>query len=94
LKIDTAFLYLPVEEWNGYDSYNSACKFIKNVNVVNDRAERGVRLAADFLNRAQFEDRFQNVLQVVENDRKLLQDQRKRGNSNKETWFLHISIRR
>ena len=40
--------------------------------VVNDAAERGVKLVQDFQEAAQKEKRNQNVLQVVENFRKLI----------------------
>ena len=90
LKIDTAFLTLPVDEWDENECFKGACKLINNIHVVNDSAERGVKLASDFLCRAQLEQRYQHLLQVVENDRSLLQNQRIRGHSNRETWFLHM----
>ena len=42
----------------------------KSCNVVNDSAERGVKLSSDFLAAAHSEKHYQNVLQVVEQDRK------------------------
>ena len=45
--------------------------------VVNDSAERGVKLAADFLEAARSEGRFQDILQVVEKSRADTPDQRK-----------------
>jgi len=48
---------------------NSA-KNVAAVNVVNDCAERGVKLASDFVDTARSVEHFQNVLQVVEKDRK------------------------
>ena len=64
---------------------------VKNLEVVNDSAERGVRLAADYLTRTQIESKYQNVLQVVEKDRHLVADQRYRSQSStRETWFLRF----
>ena len=64
---------------------------MKNLEVVNDSAERGVRLAADYLSRTQIESKYQNVLQVVENDSHLVPDQRHRSwSSTRETWFLRF----
>ena len=46
--------------------------------VVNDVAERGVKLCNDFIGSSRDEERFQNILQVVENHRKAQPNQRKR----------------
>ena len=51
---------------------------IDNVSVVKDSAERGVKLTSDFLSGARKEENLQNILQVVENDRRNLPNQRKR----------------
>ena len=45
--------------------------------VVNDAAERGVKLCNDILPYAKGEARLQNVLQVVENNRARKGNQRK-----------------
>ena len=60
---------------------------IDHIKVVNDAAERGVKLAQDFQEAARKEKRYQNVLQqVVESSRKLIPDQRisKTG----QLWYL------
>ena len=38
LKIDTAFLTFPVDEWDENECFNGACKLINNIHVVNDSA--------------------------------------------------------
>ena len=48
---------------------------IDHIKVVNDAAERSVKLAQDFQGAARKEKRYQNVLQVVENSRKLIPGQ-------------------
>ena len=78
LGIETEFLNLPVDEWKAAPSYILACDIIKNIRTVNDMAERGVKLASDFISAAKIESRYQNVLQVVENERVRLPNQRKR----------------
>ena len=55
LKIDTAVLTLPVDEWDENECFKGACKIINNIHVVSDRAERGVKLASHFLCRVQLE---------------------------------------
>ena len=43
---------------------------MNSLNVVNDSAERGVKLSSDFLDTAKTEENYQNILQVVEDHRK------------------------
>ena len=45
---------------------------------MNDSAERGCKLADDFKDSARDEIKFQHILQVVENDRDLIPNQRVR----------------
>ena len=42
---------------------------VRAINVVNDCAERGVKLTSDFVTAARGEQHLQNVLQAVEHDR-------------------------
>ncbi|KAJ8400578.1 hypothetical protein AAFF_G00393470 [Aldrovandia affinis] len=62
LHVDPAFLSLDVEDW-------ATSAAFQVVNVVNDCAERGVRLTSDFVAAARSEQHLQNVLQAVEHDR-------------------------
>ena len=77
LKVE-GFINKPAEEWPLDEDYVKAKLIIDNVSVVNDSAERGVKLASDFLSGARQEENLQNILQVVENDRRNLPNQRKR----------------
>ena len=70
LQLGSEFLAEDVEAWSNSSSYQSSLINIKALNVVNDCAERGVKLSSDFLTSAKGEDHYQNVLQVVEQDRK------------------------
>jgi len=91
LGIKTDFLTCPIETWQFHPSFQSAKIIISNLRVVNDSAERGVKLGYDFLSVAQTEKIYQNVLQVVENDRARVADQRKRRKcSESEKWFLYL----
>ena len=64
LGIDPSFLATPVENWKGNLQYQQAEKTVKHLRVVNDSAERGVKLGMDYLSAAKLEDRYQDVLQV------------------------------
>ena len=57
--------------------------------VVNDGAERGVRLCHDFISQARREDRHQQILQVVENNRNQQPNQRSRKTDTKR-WYLKL----
>jgi hypothetical protein len=92
LQIDADFLELPVNEWEDSQSYLTALEMIQNLWVVNDSAERGVKLASDFLSAAHIEKRYQNVLQVVENDRAQMPNQRKRMKHDTERWFINLHV--
>ena len=59
-------------------SYISSKTKINAFYVINDCAERRVKLSADFTGAAKSEEHFQNVLQVVEMDRKERPNLRKR----------------
>ena len=52
------FLPIDVEDWVANEAFQ--------INVVNDCAERGVKLTSDFVAAAKNEEHLQNVLQIVE----------------------------
>ena len=89
LRLDTAFLDKSVESWKDDDTYLRAKEVVDSLAVVNDSAERGVKLCHDFLTTAKKDDNLQNILQVVENNRNQLPNQRKRTTSSKN-WFLKL----
>ena len=70
LNIGTSFLNEPVVEWNSCKAYFSAKTFVQRLNVVNDCAERGVKLASDFAETAKTGCSLNSALQVVEKSRK------------------------
>ena len=67
-----------VDEWDNSPSYEAAKAAVKSLPVVNDGAERGVKITSEFLESARKEETFQTRLQVAENDRKAVPNQRKR----------------
>ena len=50
LGIECDWLLQPVSTWSGSDGYNKALEYVRNVKVVNDIAERGVKMMSDFAN--------------------------------------------
>jgi hypothetical protein len=57
-------------------------KVICSMRVVNDTAERGVKLVEDYLGSYKDEKEFQQLLQVVERNRKMFPDFRKKKSVN------------
>lgn len=78
LEINHEFLTEPVEAWPESAAYQASLANVDALNVINDCAERGVKLSSDFLSASRSEGHYQNVLQVVEEDRRSLPNLRKR----------------
>ena len=78
LEIDPKFMDYPVETW----THKAGKDNVRSINCVNDCAERGVKLSSDFLGSARTEKNYQNVLQVVEKDRKTTPNLRSRKKLN------------
>ena len=70
MKVDSSFLELPVRTWCDNAEYLRAKDVVDHLCVVNDAGERGVKLSQDFLSTTTTEDKYANVLQVVEDCRK------------------------
>ena len=70
LQLDPQFLTEDVTNRSESTSYQTSLTNLQALNVVNDCAERGVKLNSDFLSSARVEEHYQNVLQVAEHDRK------------------------
>ena len=64
------FLSENVNNWPGQPSFLSSKAKTAAMNVVNDSAERGVKLSIDYLDATRSEEHYQNVLQAVDEDRK------------------------
>ena len=71
LGVESDFLKSPAELWDGHPNYNRALDIVKNLNVVNDPAERGVNLATEFNNNVTRSNQNSDLYQVVERDRKV-----------------------
>ena len=89
LGIDSNFMKKPVEEWCGISSYVMNQEVINSLRVVNDAAERGVKLCSDFISSAQKEAKLQHILQVLENRRAQVPNQRNPSVKSK-SWFLTL----
>lgn len=68
-EINSEFLHENAAVWSDMGSYQQSLENIDALNVVNDSAERAVKLTTDFLPFARSENTFQHILQVVESNR-------------------------
>lgn len=79
LNIGTGWLAKPVEDWSSEAEFQTAEKFVRSVKVVNDAAERGVKLISDFSTIITTDpEQRQALLQAVENHRKKFPDFKKK----------------
>lgn len=71
MEISTTFMRKPAEEWCSDESYLDAKQRVASLTVVNDVAERGVKLISDF-NMKSTRDPVQQqyLLQVIEEHRR------------------------
>jgi hypothetical protein len=92
LKLDTQtdFLVTNVTEWEEIPSYKACCTVVRQLRIVNDTAERGVKLGSEYLSSAKGEERYQNVLQTVEGSYKQCPNLRKRVKKDDFKWILHV----
>ena len=90
LGIDRSFLNRPVSEWRSDEGWLKGKKIVNELAVTNDAAERGVALAFDFLGSAKQETAYQNILQVVDNQRKAVPNQRRREKVLAKEWHLTL----
>jgi len=81
LEMDMDFLNDDIENWPGHPAFLISKEKTTCLNVVNDSAERSVKLSADFIEAAKSEEHYQNILQVVESHRKETPNLRKRKRS-------------
>ncbi|GBN71039.1 hypothetical protein AVEN_82694-1 [Araneus ventricosus] len=78
LNIDISFLNISPDLWDRDDSYLKSQEIFQNLRVVNDTAERGIKLMQDFNGLlAVDEEQKQFLLQCVEDQRKQYSDCKK-----------------
>ena len=61
------FQNIPINAYETEKSYIQAKKTVTHLQVVNDSTERSVKLSTDFLSSVRSENKYQDVLQDIEN---------------------------
>ena len=78
LKVKADWLTQPVTEWEESEDYRKARHFVKTVKVVNDAAERGIKLASDYAQSLTKDSEIrQKIFQTVESHRREKPDYKK-----------------
>jgi hypothetical protein len=78
LRVDNSWMNLPPMQWVTDAAYDEAAVFVHNCKVVNDMAERAVKLATDFAGTiTKDEIQRQYLLQTVEKHRREISDFKK-----------------
>ena len=72
LELESAWLALPVNEWQADVGYMRFKQYVSNINVVNDAAERAVKYVSDFANHSQDPEWRDEAVQVVNSQRELI----------------------
>ena len=78
LHISEEFLKTPSNTWDNNPSYIDGLQKATHLKVCNDAAERGVKMIKDFSLQAKGEIKMQEILQVVEENRSVFPNLRKR----------------
>ena len=81
--IDTSFFEESADLWKDNETFNNSIEIISSLAVVNDGTERGVKLSFDYICTAKKEGNLQSILQVVENERNIIPNQRKGQSQSK-----------
>lgn len=80
-ELQTEFLLINPSQWTDNESYRTALQFVKKLTVVNDCAERGVKLVQDFCKHyTKDEKQMQYVLQLVKDHRQMFPNALKKTN--------------
>ena len=78
LKVRADWLTQPVTEWQESEDYRKARHFVMTVKVVNDAAERGIKLASDYAQSLTKDSEIrQKIFQTVESHRREKPDYKK-----------------
>ena len=77
LGIDREWLQLPVDQWEGRDSYMIAKDYVTGLTVVNDGAERCIKSISDYATATQDSVYREDILVIGNSHREVFQDLRK-----------------
>ena len=73
MNFDKSRLSLPVNDWKNHEGFKEIESFVRNILVVNDTAERGIKLISDYANcLTKNASERQEILQLVEYHRSTL----------------------
>ena len=72
------WLSLPISDWKNHEGFKEVESFVRNILVVNDTAERGIKLISGYANcLTKNASESQEILQLVEYHRSKISDDKK-----------------
>jgi hypothetical protein len=71
VKWKTGMVNVPPAYWNNFDDYNTAKGFVSSLVIVNDPAERGIKLKTGFKDNCKDQQNREYLAQVVEEHRRI-----------------------
>ena len=78
LRVEADWLTWPLDKWEESKDYRNARQFVTTVTVVNDAAERGIKLASDYVQSlTKDSDVREKIFQTVEYHRREKADKKK-----------------
>ena len=90
-RIGYEFLNVPVEQWESDCEYNQGKDIVDNFLVVNDAAERAVKLTQDVISKAKKEETLQDNVQVIENIRNMVPEARVPNRGQTTRYFKTLA---
>ena len=89
LRVEADWLTWPLDKWEESEDYRKAWQFVTTVKVVNDVAERGIKLASDYVQSLTKDSEVrQKIFQAVEWHRRKQVDTKK---STANCWIYVFS---
>ena len=78
LRVEADWLTWPLDKWEESEDYRKARQFVTTVKVVNNAAERGIKLASDYVQSlTKDSDVREKIFQTVEYHRREKADKKK-----------------
>ena len=80
LGLEGKFINLPVCEWETVTAYQSFHRYVSTVKVVNDPAERSIKMCSDIMQKiTKSEESRKSLLQVIEQHRNVVKGTNKKN---------------
>ena len=88
MNFDKSLLEIPVNEWNIHEGFIKLKDFLNTLLVINDAAERGIKLASDYKDiLTKVGEEKESIIQIVEFTSRKISDCKKNNSEFFWSWF-------